>query len=220
MSGLKLYGVARSRATRNIWLLEEIGISYERVPVIQTYRLKQPIMADAPLHTRSEKFLAINPAGHVPALDDNGLVLGESLAINLHIAKKHGGALGPKNLEEDSLMTMWSFWAALDCEPHTIEIMYHRFAKPAEDRDEKKALAAAEALRAPFALLDRALAKDGYAVGGRFTVADINIAEIVRYAHWAPDLFAASPNVTSWLAKLHARPGFKAMWAMREREPA
>ena len=37
---VKLYGVARSRATRNIWLMGEIGMSYEHVPVIQAYRLK------------------------------------------------------------------------------------------------------------------------------------------------------------------------------------
>ena len=39
-----------------------------------------------------------------------------------------------------------------------------------------------EALKGPFAVLDRALAKTGWLVGGRFTVADINVAEIVRYA--------------------------------------
>ena len=39
-------------------------------------------------------------------------------------------------------------------------------------------------------VLDAALAKDGYLVGGRFTVADINVAEVVRYAQAAPELFA------------------------------
>ena len=73
---------------------------------------------------------------------------------------------------------------------------------------------------APFAVLDRALAKDGYLVGGRFTVADINVAEIVRYAQAAPELFDAAPRVKAWLAACQARPAFRKMWAAREKEPA
>ena len=69
-------------------------------------------------------------------------------------------------------------------------------------------------------MLDRHLAGGGHIVGGRFTVADINTAEVVRYAMPAPELFEAAPRVTAWLAACHARPAFKAMWAKREAEPA
>ncbi|KAB2850225.1 MAG: glutathione S-transferase family protein, partial [Hyphomicrobiaceae bacterium] len=48
----------------------------------------------------------------------------------------------------------------------------------------------------------------------------INVAEIVRYAMGAPELFEAAPNVKAWLAACHARPKFKAMMAAREKEPA
>jgi glutathione S-transferase len=75
-------------------------------------------------------------------------------------------------------------------------------------------------LRAPFAVLDKALAASGYIVGGRFTVADINTAEVVRYAMAAPELFEAAPRVKAWLAACQARPAFKAMWAKRDAEPA
>ena len=69
-------------------------------------------------------------------------------------------------------------------------------------------------------MLEQALAKDGHLVGGRFTVADINVAEIVRYAQRAPVLFDAAPRVKAWLAACQARPAFKKMWAEREKEPA
>ena len=69
-------------------------------------------------------------------------------------------------------------------------------------------------------MLDEALAATGYIVGGRFTVADINVAEVVRYAMPAPELFEAAPRVKGWLAACQARPAFKAMWAKREHEPA
>jgi len=57
-------------------------------------------------------------------------------------------------------------------------------------------------------------------VGGRFTVADINVAEIVRYAQAAPELFEKAPRVKAWLAACQARPAFKRMWAERDKEPA
>jgi glutathione S-transferase len=202
---LTIYGVYRSRATRNIWLAGELGIPFKHVPVTQPYRAHA-----APIHSRSPEFLAINPNGHVPSIDDDGLVLHESLAINLYLAKKHGGPLAPANIAEDGQMTMWSIWAITEVEGRALEVM----------RDPKGATAAIEALKAPFAVLDAALAKSGYLVGGRFTVADINVAECVRYASSAPQLFDGAPNVKKWLAACQARPAFKEMWAKREAEPA
>jgi glutathione S-transferase len=217
---LKIYGCYRSRATRNIWLCDELGVPFTLVPVIQAYRLANGSAPDAPLNTRSPEFLKINPNGHIPSIDDDGLILHESLGINLYLAKKHGGPLAPANIAEDGLMTTWTAWALTEVEPQSIQVLYHRVSKPAAERDAKIADAAVAALRAPFAVLDKALAETGYVVGGRFTVADISIAECARYAMAAPELFEANPNVKAWLSKLHDRPAFKAMMAKRELEPA
>jgi len=217
---LKIYGLYRSRATRNIWLCEELGVPYELVPVMQAYRLGTPGAEGVALNTKSPEFLKINPNGHIPSIDDDGLILHESLAINLYLAKKHGGPLAPANLAEDGLMTTWTAWALTEVEPQSIQILYHRVSKPVAERDPKIATAAIEALKAPFAVLDKALVDTGYVVGGRFTVADINIAECVRYAMAAPERFEANPNVKAWLAKVQGRPAFKAMMAKRELEPA
>ena len=217
---LTIYGVLRSRASRNVWLAFEAGLAFRQVAVIQAYRLPNPDAPDAPLHTRHPDFLKVNPNGHVPTLVDDGLVLHESLAINLYLAKRYGGALGPQDIAEDGLMGMWALWAAAEAEPHTIDILYHRVARPPAERDPQVAAAAVEALRMPFAALDAALAATGWLVGGRFTVADINVAEVIRYAQPAPELFEAAPRVARWLAACHDRPAFKRMMAEREREPA
>ncbi|HSR81185.1 MAG TPA: glutathione S-transferase family protein, partial [Hyphomicrobiaceae bacterium] len=173
---LTIYGVYRSRASRNIWLANELGIPFKHVPVMQLYRLS-PEAAKTTLHTKSPEFLRVNPNGHIPSIDDDGLVLHESLAINLYLAKKHGGPLAPTNLGEEGSMGMWALWAAIEVEPHSIQVLYHRVGNKPEERDPKIAAAAIEALRAPFAVLDKTLAASGYIVGGRFTVADINAAE-------------------------------------------
>ena len=216
---LTIYGVYRSRASRNFWLANELGIPFKHVPVMQAYRLVNPDAPDAPLHTRSPAFLKVNPNGHIPSIDDDGFVLHESLAINLYLAKKHGGPLAPTNTAEDGLMTMWSMWAVTEVEPHSLQIIFHRVTKPVAERDPKIVEASIAALRAPFTVLNKALAGAGYVVGGRFTVADINLAEIVRYAMPAPELFDAAPNVKAWLAACHARPAFAAMMATRDTEP-
>jgi glutathione S-transferase len=205
---LTIYGVYRSRASRNFWLANELGIPFRQVPVIQHYRLKEPIPADV-VHTKSGEFLEINPSGHIPSIDDDGLVLHESLAINLYLAKKYGGPLAPANVAEDGEMSMWSLWAATEVEDHTLALATKGVTEPG-----------VAALRAPFAVLDKALARDGFLVGGRFTVADVNVAEIVRYAMGATELFDGAPNVKKWLAACHARPAFKTMWAARGKEPA
>lgn len=205
---LTIYGVYRSRASRNLWLANELAIPFKHVPVIQHYRLKEPIAADV-VHTKSPEFLKVNPNGHIPSIDDDGLRLHESLAINLYLAKKHGGPLAPANVAEDGTMAMWSLWAVTEVEPHALLLATKGVTEPE-----------VATLRGPFAVLNEALARDGHLVGGRFTVADINVAEIVRYAMGAPQLFEAAPNVKKWLAACQARPAFKTMWAARDKEPA
>ena len=204
---ITIYGVHRSRASRNIWLAHELGIPFKLVPVLQRYRLQEPIPADV-VHTKSPAFLKVNPNGHIPTMEDDGLVLHESLAINLYLAKKHGGPLAPQNLAEDGQMGMWSLWAATELESHSLAIAQN-----------EPTPAAIDALRAPFAVLNEALA-DGFLVGGRFTVADVNVAEVVRYARDAVELFEAAPRVKAWFAACIGRPAYRRMWEAREKEPA
>jgi glutathione S-transferase len=217
---LTIYGVYRSRASRNFWLAGELGLPFKHVPVIQAYRMANPDAAGAVINTRSPAFLKVNPSGQIPSIDDDGVVLHQSLGINLYLAKKHGGPLAPSNIAEDGQMTMWTLWAATDVEPHSIQVLYHTIGKPPAERDPKIAAAGIDALRPHFAVLDRHLAKTGFIVGDRFTVADINVAEVFRYAMPAKELFDAAPNVAKWIAACHARLAFKAMMERRELEPA
>ncbi len=216
---LTIYGVLRSRATRPVWMANELGLAFQHVKVIQGYRLSDPMAADAPLNTYSAAFRAINPNGLVPTIDDDGLVLSESLAITLYLARKHGGPLAPRDLREDGQMMMWSFWAATECEAHTLPA--GRNAPAAASRDPAVYEAAIAVLRPKFAVLDAALRDNGgFLVGGRFTVADLNVAEIVRYAQPATELFTPNPHVQAWITACQSRPAFIAMMAEREAEPA
>ncbi len=215
---LTIYGVYRSRASRNIWLANELGIPFRQVPVIQHYRLKGELPAGM-LHTKSPEFLKVNPNGHIPSIEDDGLVLHESLAINLYLARKHGGPLAPKDVREEGLAAMWTLWAATEVEPHSILVLYHLAMRPPEERDPAIAAAAVEALKAPMAVLDKHLAAEKFMMGGRFTAVDVNVAEVMRYCLPAKALWESAPHVSTWLKACHARPAYQAMMAGRNAEP-
>ena len=101
MSSLRIYGIARTRAYRALWVAMELGLDYEHLPIE---------IGDA--GARSPEFLAINPNGRLPVIVDDGFVLFESLAITLYLAKKHSlGKLYPATLEGEARAWQWSFWA-------------------------------------------------------------------------------------------------------------
>jgi glutathione S-transferase len=92
MSSLKVYGVARSRAFRAVWMAAEPGLDYERVKID---------FVDG--EARTPEYLAVNPNGHIPAIDDDGFILWESMAINLYLSKKYSfGWLYPDRLEAEA----------------------------------------------------------------------------------------------------------------------
>ena len=119
---LTLYGCYRSRATRPLWALFETDMAFTHIPVIQAYRLPDPAAADAPVNTATPSFLAVNPMGQIPAMVDGDLVLTESLAITLHIARLAGGAIAPTTNAETALMEQWALFATSSVEGPALDI--------------------------------------------------------------------------------------------------
>ncbi len=216
---LTIYGVYKSRASRVYWLAEELGFAFRKEPVIQARKVKDPLAADAPLNTKTPSFLAVNSMGQIPTIDDDGLVLNESLAILLYLAKKHGGPLAPRDLTEEGKMLQWLFWGATAVE--TIVILVTQGDERGEwetDAGKAKLVSIGESLKRPFAAFEAHLAGKDYVVGDRFTVVDLALAEIIRYAQGHPALFEGFPKIQSWLERCQARPGFKSMWDKRNAE--
>ena len=70
----------------------------------------------------------------------------------------------------------------------------------------------------PLTALNSHLGQTGHKVGDRFTVADINMAEVLRYARYRPGLIEAYPAIRNWITGCQAQPAFKVMWAARKAE--
>ncbi len=201
---LRIYGIPQSRAFRTLWAAEELGLAYERID-----------LAFDATGTKSPGFLKINPNGKVPAIDSDGFVLWESLAINLYLSKKHAaGNLYPTRLEDEAKLWQWSFWAAHELEPPLVAWAMHTTFLPPEERDPKAVAAALERLPAPLAVLEGALAERPYLLGDAFTVADLNVASIcyrlVAMRH------PTGSRVAAWLERCYARPAAQAARRLRE----
>ncbi len=192
---LKLYGVASSRASRPMWLLEELGQPYELVR--QDYRHGG---------TRTPGYLAINPNGHIPTLVDDRIVVWESMAITLYLARKFGGPLSPATLAEEAETLRWTFWSVTECEKDALHMLFQRAIFPPERRDEESAIRAEKRLRVPLRVLEAHLDGRDYVAADRFTVADVNVASVLAWARPSRALIGEFPKVFGWLGRCLERP--------------
>jgi glutathione S-transferase len=189
----KLHGTSRSRSARSLWALEELGVSYEHLPMPTTE-------AKSPAH------LKLNPNGHVPVLEDDGVVVWESMAINLYLADKYGkNSLWPSDAAGRAGAYKWSIWAMTEVEPQLLTILRNRVMNPPDQRDEKAAQAAVDALKAPMNALEESLKGKEYLLGKNFTIADLNVAAVMS---WIPMMkldLSSTPSVAAWLQKCLGR---------------
>jgi glutathione S-transferase len=208
MAGLRIYGTARTRAFRALWVANELGLAYEHLPIE---------IGDA--GARSPAFLAINPNGRLPVIVDDGFVLFESLAITLYLAKKHSpGRLYPGTLQGEALAWQWSFWAVTEVDRGVNIWSLHAVRLPEAERDEQKRAEALKVLAAPFKVLDAALSRQPYLLGNDFTVADLNVAAVISRAI-DMDL-SAVPSLAAWLRRCLERPAGRAALALKARADA
>ncbi len=194
MSKLKIYGVAQSRAFRTLWMAEELGIDYEHVAT--HYR-------DG---AKKEEYLKLNPNGRIPCIEDGGFVVWESMAINLYLAKKYGGDLAPKNLEEDAIATQWSFWVMTEVEKPLLNALFAATGIMGFEKNAKQAATYFAELSAPFEVLNQALDGKQYLMGNRFSVADLNVASVLTWAQMGQFSLADWPNMDAWLRRCLERP--------------
>jgi glutathione S-transferase len=197
---LKIYGVARSRAFRTLWMAQELGLDYEHVKV-----------DFATGETRTPAHLALNPNGHIPVIDDDGVILWESMAINLYLAKKHSlGRLYPSRLEDEARAWQWSFWGMTEVERPVLTALFNRVILPEDKRDAAAAAAAERQLAQPLNVLDGALGRTPNLLSDNFTVADLNVASILSWARAANIDMSPFPKVAQWLKNCAERPAARA----------
>jgi glutathione S-transferase len=188
----RLYYMPRTRSSRVLWLLEEIGAPCELTKL-------------APKDRRSAEHLARHPLGRVPALElDDGTVIFESAAICLQLADLHpeSGLIAPLGSAERALVYQWVLFGMTELEAPL-------FAWVRENSDST----ARERFAQAAAAIEMALAGRDWLLGDRFTVADVICASVLGSAH-SRGLLGEWPGLREYIARAEARPAFTAAAAV------
>lgn len=195
---LTIYGWKRSRAARCMWVMEELELEYTQVPLNQTNG-----------ETRTPEYLAINPAGKIPALVHDGFILRETVAINFYLASVFAGTLLPSGAQDLARLQQWTSWSIADLEPAMITILKEG-RRPTEQIDASRIDAArAEVHKMLDTVLEPHLARQGNILPGpAFTLADVNVAAAVSSAPVLGIGLEQHPNVDRWMKRCFARPAW------------
>jgi glutathione S-transferase len=192
----RLYYMPRTRSSRVLWLLAEIGAPHELVKL-------------APDKRRSADHLERHPLGRVPALElDDGTVVFESAAICLQLADVHpdAGLIPPVGSAERALVYQWSLFAMTE-----LEAPLFRWIR--DTAQESTDQAARERFEQAAAALEKALDGHEWLVGDRFTVADVLCASVLEGAH-SRGLLDEWPGLRAYVERAEARPAFVAAAAI------
>lgn len=189
--------VRGGRGQRIAWLCEEMGLAYRMAAVG---------------YPPSPQYLALNPLGTVPFLQDEakGVAIGESAAICLYIAQAYGPtpllpAAGHPDLAE---VLEWTVFSEATLGAGVNTLLAERFGAPEADRGNWSARMAGQRVDQAVALVAARLGRRDFLVGEGLTLADIAVASLLNI--WRGALGKAAPdNLAAWLERLAERPAYQ-----------
>jgi glutathione S-transferase len=186
---MKIYGDSISGNCLKVkWVADSLGLSYEWI--------ETSVLAS---QSRTPAFLAMNPAGQVPAVIlDDGRPLAQSNAIILHLAE--GSHLIPADAYERGRMLEWMFWEQYSHEPYIavarFQVAY--LGKGVEDLDPKVMPRGEVALQR----MEDGLADTPFLAGEALSLADVALVAYTRVAHEGGFDLAGYPRVRAWIGRV------------------
>lgn len=161
---------------------------------------------------RRPDFLALNPFGELPVLEEDGLALRDSQAILVHLARRHGGeGWLPTDAAGEALVAQWLSTAANEVARGPNDARLHdKFGYPL---DVDRARAAAHRL---LGIMDAHLADRAWLELGRPTIADIACYPYLAVAHEGGVEVGGYGNVVAWMGNVRALPGYVGMSGQRD----
>ena len=151
-------------------VLAELGVPYELALVERDEEGRPP-----------PEYLALNPWGRIPTLEDGDLALTESAAICLHLADTHPEArlAPPVGTRERAELYRWLLWLS-----NTVQMTLMRHFYPERYGDAGVEEAANRDLAEHFDLVERHLGGREWLVGGERTVADLFLFMLTRWGRF------------------------------------
>ena len=190
MSRYTIYGDCRSGNCLKVkWTADRLRLAYDWREI--------DVLSGS---TRTEEFLAINPAGQVPCMVlPDGRTLAQSNAIIVYLAGLHDSDLLPTDLFERAKVNEWLFWEQYSHEPY---IAVRRFQKTFLGKEEAeidpRLLAGG---RRALGQMELQLSRTPYIAGERITVADVALLAYTRVAHEGGFSLDDFPETRRWIAR-------------------
>lgn len=187
---LTIYGSDLSAPANKVRLAANaIGIKYEY----------KRIDLRAGGHLKPE-FLAINPVGKVPAIDDDGFKMFESNAIIRYLADKNHSPLYPKGLPGRAVVDMWLDFGSMHVGAALSKVIYNRLFAPLRNIpvDENSLQEGLKFLDRFLPVVDGQLVKNKYIAGAKLTLADINLLALFDPCEIANIDLSSYKNIVHW----------------------
>lgn len=182
-----------------LWLIDELGLQHTHIDAGGTFG-----GLDTP------EFLALNPHGRVPVIDDDGTIVWESHSILRYLAARYGaGSWWPEAAAQRSHADRWSDWSLATLQRDFMDLFWHFYRTPEAQRDAALIASLAQRTAAHFELLDRHLARQPWLAGEHISFGDIP-AGTALYRYFEIDVAHPEvPHVRDWYARLGGRPPYR-----------
>ena len=194
---LKIYGNTISPPCVKVrFACELLGLDYKWQEMdFRSGELKKP------------EFLAIHPAGKVPAMDDNGFKLFESEAIIRYLCEKEGNkSLYPQELEARAITEQWSHFNMNHVGLSIAKVVFNRVIAPMFniEIDENSLKEGLEWTKRYLPIVDQRLSESTYIAGDELTIADLSLLSVLDRAEQADYSLVDHKHLSSWRSKLQA----------------
>jgi glutathione S-transferase len=195
---LKIWGRTNSSNVQKVlWTCEEIGIAFERVDAGGAFG-----------RTKEAGYLAMNPNGLVPTVEDGKTILWESNTILRYLATTRGATrLYPSDPVQRSVVERWMDWQLASLTAPMSVLLFGHYRTPPEQRDSTALEAARIQAGGVFAILEGALGDKGFIAGADLTLADCCLGIFVHRWHQYPIERPALPRLKAYYERLGERPG-------------
>ncbi|HUP30110.1 MAG TPA: glutathione S-transferase [Usitatibacter sp.] len=195
--GLRIWGRLSSvNVQKVVWCADELALHYQRIDAGGQFGV-----------VSTPEFLAMNPNGLVPVIDDDGFVMTESNAIVRYLAARHGaGTLWPTDPHRRADVDRWMEWGSTEFTPAMRDAFWQLIRTAPEKRDAMAVEGSRTKSERLAGILDRVLAQRAYVAGDSFTAADIILGCSAHRWLNLPLARAPRPHLARWYAELKSRP--------------
>ncbi len=197
---LKILGrKTSSNVQKVLWCCEEIGLPFEREDVGGEFG-----------KNKTPQYLALNPNGLVPTIDDDGFVLWESNSIVRYLAAKYGkGKLWPADPQIAASASRWMDWQLSVLNAPVGTLFRAHLKNPKDDIPAAELEAAGKRGGEVWKMLDTQLASSPFVAGKDLTVGDIALGNAIHRWYKFPVERPSLPHLQAWYDRLCARPAYQ-----------